>query len=63
MCKEMKISKKIIRERILSHDIMMTVVLGTVCTYMSPLFGGYPNITLNSSPLLYTDFFYVTVKM
>jgi len=52
--------QKIIRERILSLDIMMTLVLDRVYTYMSPLLVGYPNITLNSSLLLYTDFFYVT---
>ena len=52
--------QKIIRERILSLDIMMTLVLDRVYTYMSPVLGGYPNITLNSSLLLYTDFFYVT---
>jgi len=34
-----KLPKKIIRERILSHDIMMTILLDTVFTYMSPLFG------------------------
>jgi hypothetical protein len=55
--------QNIIRERNLSHDIMMTLVLDAVCTYMSPLSGGYPNITLNSPLLLYTDFFYVTIKM
>jgi len=55
--------QKIIRERILSHDIMMTLVLDTVCTYMSPLSRGYPNITINSSLLLYTDFFYITIKI
>ena len=41
----------------------MTLVLDTVFTYKYPLFGGYPNITLNSSLLLYTDFFYVKIKM
>jgi hypothetical protein len=31
--------------------------------YVSLLFVGYPNITLNYSLLLYTDFFSVKIKM